>query len=263
LRMWASLAVLRRCDCIQANSRFTRQFLLKLGVREDRIVVTTPGIDVQKLVCNKSMAPSLASRLAEKRIVLTVGRFVPRKGQEMVLRALPRIVEAFPDLVYVMAGGGGDAGYRAQCDAVIREQRLENHALILEDLDNESVAWLYDACEVFIMANHAMPDGDTEGYGIVFLEAGAFGKPVIGGRDGGVPDAVDEGITGLLVNGLDTDDIARAITAILSDADTARRMGEAGRHKALRNAWGEKSREYRNLLGRLAAGARRPGMLTR
>ncbi len=66
----------------------------------------------------------------------------------------------------------------------MEELGLQDHALILVNPDNESVAWLYDACEVFLMANRTLPDGETEGYGIVFLEAGAWGKPVIGGRAG-------------------------------------------------------------------------------
>ncbi len=185
LRWWASLAALRRCDCIQAASGFTKQVLVRLGVPPERIIVTTPGIDLDKANSPKVIAPSVASQLAGKRIVLSVGRFTPRKGQDMVLRAIARLLPGFPNLALVLAGGVTDPGYRKLCDTVIREHGLQDHVRVFEDLDNAAVAWLYDACEMFIMANRQMPDGDTEGYGIVFLEAGAFGKPVIGGCTAG------------------------------------------------------------------------------
>jgi phosphatidylinositol alpha-1,6-mannosyltransferase len=211
----------------------------------------TPGVDVGKVICEAAITPALASQLAGKRLLLTVGRFVPRKGQDMVLRALPRIVENFPDLIYVMAGAG-DAARRDSLNAMIRQFGLQDHAMILDNPDNASVAWLYKSCEVFVMANRTMPNGDTEGFGIVFLEAGAWGKPVIGGRAGGVVDAVDDGITGLLVDGTSADEIADAIQRLLSDKDLARRLGEAGRQKSLRNTWKAKSDEYRCLLDDLA-----------
>lgn len=254
LRRWASRAVLRRCDCVQTCSSFTKQVLIQMGVHPDRIVVTTPGIDVAKINSPKAIKSSVASQLTGKRIVLTVGRFMPRKGHDKVLHAIARLVKEYPDLVYVLVGGVTDLAYRALCDEVIREHHLDNHVYVFENLDNTSVAWLYDACEIFIMANCEMPDGDTEGYGIVFLEAGAFGKPVIGGRAGGVVDAIDDGKTGVLIDGKDVEAIALAIAAFLSDPTTAKQMGEAGRQKALRNAWDVKSREYCVLLDRLASG---------
>ena len=103
------------------------------------------------------------------------------------------------------------------------------------------------------MANRTMANGNTEGYGIVFLEAGAHGKPVIGGRAGGAVEAVDDGSTGILVDGNQVKDIQRAVRVLLDDLEMASRMGAAGRQKASENDWRSKSLEYRKLIRDLAA----------
>ena len=248
-----SFGVLKRCDCIIAASQFTKQVLLRLGVREERICVITPGTDTRKSIALNRVQPEIMSLALGRRVLLTVGRLVPRKGQDMVLRALPQIVAQFPDLLYVIAGGArGPAkeNYRK----MVQDQGLQNNVVILDNPSGESITALYAACEIFIMANRTMPDGDTEGYGIVFLEAGAWGKPVIGGRAGGVVEAVDDGVTGILVDGASVDDIARAIERLLTDATLAHRMGEAGKIKFQKNGWDQKSEQYLGLIERVAGG---------
>ena len=106
------------------------------------------------------------------------------------------------------------------------------------------------------MANRTLPNGETEGYGIVFLEAGAHGKAVIGGRAGGAVEAVDDGSTGILVDGNHIEDVRRAISLLLDDPEMAGRMGEAGRRKASENDWPSKSLEYWKLIRDLAAARR-------
>jgi phosphatidyl-myo-inositol dimannoside synthase len=246
---------LRGADLVHANSLFTEQVLLDRGVPGDRIHVMHPGIDLEKFEGPARIDPAIEARLAGKRVLLTVGRLVPRKGQDMVLRALPRLLEAYPDLHYVMAGGtdGPDPRAHQSYEDLVNRLGVGDSASLLPNLDNASVAWLYDRCEVFIMANRTMADGNTEGYGIVFLEAGAHGKPVIGGRAGGAVEAVDDGSTGILVDGNQVEDIRLAVSLLLDDPEMAGRMGAAGRRKASENDWRSKSLEYRTLIGDLAA----------
>jgi phosphatidyl-myo-inositol dimannoside synthase len=246
-----ALRLLRHCDIVQTISDFTRSELLRCRVPEDRIVLITPGIDLDKSHCDHPIAAEIAARLAGKRILLTVGRFSARKGQDMTIRALPRVLSEHPDVVYVMAGGGSYENYEEYVH-LVSERNLQDNAIFLRDLDNDSVAWLYQHCEVFIMANRTLANGDTEGYGIVFLEAGAWGKPVVGGRAGGAVDAVDDGVTGILVDGTSEQEIAEAVNRLLSDKDLARRMGEAGRRKAKENSWDAKCETYRHLIETLA-----------
>jgi phosphatidylinositol alpha-1,6-mannosyltransferase len=251
LARWA----LRRCDFVLTIGGFTKSELLGCGVREDRIAVITPGIDLNKRRYDRPIAAEIASRLAGKRLILTVGRFTRRKGQDMTLRALPRVLSRHPDVVCVMAGGVCYDNYD-DCVRLIDELNLQNHTILLKDPDDDSVTWLYEHCEVFIMANRTLADGDTEGYGIVFLEAGAWGKPVVGGRAGGAVDAVDDGVTGILVDGTSAESIADALNRLLYERELARRMGEAGHRKATQNSWDAKSDEYRGLIETLANSAK-------
>ena len=251
----ATVAALRRTERMLTIATFGKEALLKIGIPEERIEIITPGIDVAKTPDEIHIDPGIASRLAGKRILLTVGRLVARKGQDMVIRALPELVAQYPALHYVIAAGGLNAETgRESCEKLASELGVRGHVSVFANLDNASVAWLYQACEIFIMANRTMPNGDTEGYGIVFLEAGAWGKPVIGGRAGGVVDAVDDGSTGILVEGTRADDIAQAIEKLLSDGALAKRMGAAGREKVLRNGWDSKAGQYGRMIDRLAGG---------
>lgn len=238
---------LRRCDRVLTVGGFTKSQLIACGVPEQRIFVITPGIDLNKSRRGRPIAAEIASRLAGKRLVLTVGRFMPRKGQDMTIRAMPRVLARHPNVAYVMAGGGHCDNYD-ECVQLVDQLNLRDHAFLLRDLDDESIAWLYEHCDVFVMANRTMPDGDTEGYGIVFLEAGAWGKPVVGGRAGGAVDAVDDRVTGILVDGYSEQSIADGIDQLLSDPSLAQRMGEAGRRKANDNSWNAKCRDYCQLV---------------
>ena len=247
---------LRGADLVHTNSRFTEKVLLDRGVRQDRIRVMNPGIDLEKAQGPARIDAVIEARLAGKRVLLTVGRLQARKGQDMVLQALPELLEDYPDLHYVMAGGADPRAQQKYQD-LVDGLGVGDSATILPNLNNASIAWLYDRCEVFVMANRTMPNGDTEGYGIVFIEAGAHGKPVIGGRAGGAVEAVDDGSTGILVDGYHVEDIRRAVRLLLDDRELAGRMGEAGRRKAGESSWPRKSLEYRRLIRELAATRRR------
>lgn len=253
LQYKATVFALRRTERILTIASFGKTTLMEIGISEERIEVITPGIDVAKTPDEVRIDPKIASCLVGKRILLTVGRMVARKGQDMVIKVLPELMAQYPTIHYVIATEGlnAEAG-KAGCEKLASELGVRDHISVFTNLDNAAVAWLYHACEIFIMANRTMPNGDTEGYGIVFLEAGAWGKPVIGGRAGGVVDAVDDGSTGILVDGTRTDDIVRAIKKLLSDGAMAKRMGEAGRGKVVRNGWDMKAGQYCRMLDQLA-----------
>jgi phosphatidyl-myo-inositol dimannoside synthase len=216
-----------------AISAFTRDELIAFGVAPSQIEVVHPGAPDPR--------PLPPERLAEVRyrfvlddapVILAVGRLIPRKGHRTLVRAMPRILERFPNAVLVIAGQG------PLTHAVTQEAwrcAVRNQVRLLAGLSDEDVAALYQVCDVFALPTGEEPErarrGQVEGFGLVFAEANAYSKPVVAGRSGGVVDAVLDGETGLLVEPNDTDALANAICTLLGDADLARRLGENGRRR--------------------------------
>lgn len=256
----------RRLDLVIASSPTTEGLLHKMHFNRERIVVITPGLDESKMpsadlghgeakVLNADFALAMMSRpralsenLSLSPMLLCLGRLISRKGQDVLLQALPRVLQEFPTAHLVLAGCGPDEG---KLRAIIERLNLASNVSLLTQVSNPESAWLYAHCTVFCMPNRTLPNGDSEGYGIVFLEAGAWSKPVIGGRAGGAVDAVDDGITGLLVDSQDAKAVAAGILQLLNNPDLCQRMGQAGRQKALLNGWQAKSEQFKGLVERL------------
>jgi phosphatidylinositol alpha-1,6-mannosyltransferase len=225
---------LRRADAVVAVSRFTRQALIEqMQVDPAKIELIHNGVDLDRF----QPAPrneTLLDRyhLHDRRILLTVGRLVPRKGIDMMLRALPEILQQCPDVHYLIVGVGP---YRDDLEQLVRQLHLADHVTFTGTVASAELADHYRLCDLFVMPNREMEDHDTEGFGLVFLEANACGKAVVGGRAGGAVEAVRDGENGLLVNGADAGEIATAIIRLLTDSELRQRL-EAGGLAAARAA---------------------------
>jgi phosphatidylinositol alpha-1,6-mannosyltransferase len=170
-------------------------------------------------------------QLENRRVILTLSRIVPRKGFDVTLRAVKLLKAEFPDLVYVIAGRGPDLPRLQQ---LIGEWGLEDSVRYVSDCPPFPASKnIYGLCDVFCMPNRQMPDGEREGFGIVFLEAALAGKPVIAGRSGGAPDAVIHEETGLVVDPESEEEVAAAIRRLLTDTAFAALLARAARHRAL------------------------------
>jgi phosphatidylinositol alpha-1,6-mannosyltransferase len=221
---------LRHADWVLANSDFTRDTLISLiGVAPERIALIYPTVDVERYRSNLPHEDLRASigLAAEQRLVLSVGRLTRRKGFDMVIRSLPELLRQKLDVHYALIGIGDDRDYLAN---LAREMGVSNRVHLLGHVPAEDLPRWYNACDMFVMPNRDIK-GDTEGFGLVFLEAGACGKPVISGRAGGTGSAVEEGVTGLRVDGEKVADVAAGIGEILSNPEKARAMGAAARQR--------------------------------
>lgn len=226
---WLLPTIYRRAAAIIANSRHTTALLKNLGVEPDKIHLIHPGVDAQAFAGRGEDAQRIRDRhhLGAASVLLTVGRMQRRKGQDMVVQALPRIAQAMPHVRYVLVGNGEES---AALQALARRLGVGERVIFAGEVADDELAAYYAACDLFIMPNRQI-DGDLEGFGIVFLEAGAAGKPVIGGSSGGTADAIVNEITGLRVDGTDVEAITTAVVALLTDTTRAKTMGEAGRRR--------------------------------
>lgn len=225
------IAVMNTAERVLPVSAFTRDRLIEAGVAEEKICLIYNGIDLEDFAEPADVSVLLQEKgLAGKRLILTVGRLVERKGHDTVIRGMPALLREVPDAVYVIVGEGPE---RAKLCELAEREGVAERVFLLGRVSREEMVGLMSRSDVFVMPSRQVGTS-VEGFGIVFLEAGALGKPVVGGRSGGIPDAIDDGITGLLVDPLDPAAVAGAVSRILLTPALARRMGEAGRERAAR-----------------------------
>jgi phosphatidyl-myo-inositol dimannoside synthase len=224
---WLIPRLYNDAGAIIANSSETKGLLEGIGVCSKKIHVIHPGVEATVFQPGDDVARATRQRhnLGQSPVLLTLGRLQRRKGQDMVIQALPRIAKSFPDVKYVIVGAGEEYDFLQR---LAREVGVQDKVIFVGQIDSDEQAAYYAACDVFLMPNRQI-GADIEGFGIVFLEAGAAGKPVIGGRSGGTGEAIQDGVTGIRVDGENVDAISAAVIDLLSDSRKARAMGERAR----------------------------------
>jgi phosphatidylinositol alpha-1,6-mannosyltransferase len=225
-------AILRRADRIVANSRFTAGEVVRLGADPARVRVLHPVVDAERFNA-ESVAASIRARygLAGQTVVLTVARLVRRKGHDNVLQALAQVREEFPDVHYLVVG---DGPARGDLERTAGRLGIAERVTFAGFVPEEELPGCYAAADLFVMVSRERPSkGDVEGFGIVYLEASAAGRPVVAGRSGGVEDAVEDGVSGILVDPEDPGAVSEAMTRLLRDPDLRRRMARAGRERVV------------------------------
>lgn len=213
-------------DAVIANSEFTRQSLLRLGVPKERICKITPGVHVERFqpaACDADLRNSYG--LKEKLILLTVARLVPRKGHRLVMQALSKLKAKFPNAHYLIVGKGPE---EPELRKLASEFGISDRVIFAGYVPAEKLPEFYRLCDIVVMPNRVDETGDLEGFGMVFLEANAAGKPAVAGRTGGAAEAVADGSTGYLVDPEDADELASVLDRLLADKNLRDRLGSAG-----------------------------------
>lgn len=215
-----------------AISRFTAARLKEFGAPPDTIRVILPGAPPAPAITPAESNPMRARLgLGTAPYLLCTGRFIPRKGQRALIQAMPSILERCPGLQLVLAGRGPEM---AACREHARALGIDGLVHFPGYVEQDLLAALYAGCTCFVLPAAEAPGGQVEGFGLVFTEAHAHGKPVVAARSGGVPDAVIDGETGLLVPPDDPEALAKAVTRIVRDPEFAAALGAAGRRRVER-----------------------------
>ncbi|MGH7150347.1 MAG: glycosyltransferase family 4 protein, partial [Planctomycetota bacterium] len=224
-KILAMRRVYAEADRVLANSAYAAGLLRAFGHESGNVVVHHPGVDAGRF---RPEGPDLRRELGleGRRVLLTVGSLMERKGQVAVVGAMPDLLRRVPDAVYLVAGAGPEEGAIREA---VRARGVEASVRLLGRVPEERLPSLYRSADVFVLANRRPPDGDLEGFGIVYLEAAASGLPVVAGVQGGNGEAFVEGRTALRANPEDPANLAQVLGGILADSDRARRLGEEGR----------------------------------
>lgn len=228
----------RKADFISAAavisiSDATIRQLLDIGVKKENICLIPPGInpDALKPLPQHEFKQILRKfNLEDDHYVLFLGRLVRRKGVDLLIRSFASLDSDLRTFRLAIAGTGPEeAGLRQLCAEIHIEDRVQ----FVGKVDQETKRGLYQGCALFVTANRPL-ENDMEGFGIVFLEAAAFGKAVIGGDNGGVPDAVINGETGILVDtSCDEAPLREAFVRLLRSPALRRQLGRNGQERAL------------------------------
>lgn len=258
--LWRRKMALRAFDgagVVIAVSRFTAAKLRESGVAGPRIEVIPNGADDG--VFRPASAEEAARTRAELGLgsgpaVLTVGHVSERKGQWVVARALGAVIERVRGVEYWLVGLPTE---RERVEVAAREAGVADRIRFLGRLPQERLARVMQACDVFAMTSVMTDDGDYEGYGIAVLEAALCGKAAVVSDCGGLPEAVVDGETGLVVRQRDVAGTAEALGRLLGDAGFRRKLGDNARARALsKGTWAMRMQEYDRLLRELAGAGR-------
>lgn len=230
-------------DHIITNSAFTKDECIRLGARPEAIQQTALGFSVSDSEAHAPRAQgALCGRwkhLEGKQIILSVARLSERyKGHDILIHALPLVAAKVPEALCVIVGEGW---LRPYYESLSHSLGVTDKVLFTGAIIDEELRAFYEVCDVFALCSRErLIDGGAEGFGIVFIEANSYGKPVVGGRSGGIPDAVIDGVTGLLVSPTNELEIADALIRLLTDEGLAHRLGQQGRERAFNELRWEK-----------------------
>ncbi len=221
---------LRHANTVIANSDFTQQTLIGMGVQQERIKIIHPGVDIGRFRPGLPFE-DLRERLglaSGARLILSVGRLSRRKGFDTVIRGLPGLLESGLDVHYAIIGIGEDEAYLRQ---LAIDNGVASRVHQLGHVPMEELPRWYNASDLFVLANREIA-GDTEGFGIVFLEAAACGKAALAGVAGGVGSAVLDGLTGRCVDGADPAAVAATLRELLTAEEKRNRLAGEGLRRA-------------------------------
>ena len=225
----AMKSISRQVNTLTYLGEFTRNAISKsvTKVAAQSMVKIAPGIDTDHFSPQDARELRNELGLTEKKVIVSVGRLVHRKGQDVLIEAMPAIIKDVPEAHILMIGEGP---YRSYLENRVRALGIQERVTFIGRIQYADLPRYICAGDLFVMPSRSRLAGlEVEGLGIVYLEASACGLPVIAGDSGGAPDAVLEGQTGLVVDGTSKLDVAAAVVELLLDPDRSRAMGVRGR----------------------------------
>ncbi len=237
------LEVLNNVETIVANSEYTKDLAIELGVKEDKIVVINPGVDkVEEL--DKKTLDKVDNLLKHKSPrLITVSRFDKRKNHEKVIMALRNLKQIYPSIVYICVGYGDE---EENIKKLVAELGLQPQVMFFKDISNELKNALVAKSNIFVMPS-IIHKKSVEGFGIAYVEAAQYGLPSLGGEDGGAADAIEHQKTGLICDGNELDEVYSSINSMIEN-NKYLEYGKAAKEQSSKFQWNKIIDEYKKIL---------------
>jgi phosphatidylinositol alpha-1,6-mannosyltransferase len=207
------LKVLNNVEKVIANSKYTKNLAIEIGVKEENIIVINPGIDPIKDLDQKSLEKVESLLKVKTPRLITVSRFDKRKNHEKVIMALRNLKQIYTDIIYICIGYGDE---EESIKDLVKELDLEGQVMFFKDISEDLKNALVAKSNIFVMPS-TIYKSSVEGFGIAYTEAAQLSVPSIGGKDGGASDAIDHGKTGLICDGNNLDDIYSSINSMFEN----------------------------------------------
>lgn len=246
-KRWIATRVLRRATWVIANSEYTKKIVLGYGIDPKKVTVLTPcpSVDVNPRADASYLHIPVSSYPSPWRL-LTIARFVERKGYDTAVRVAAELKKQGKKFQWTFVGDGPD---RSRIEALVKELDVSDCIQFEHSVKAQQLADFYQKADCFVFLPRELPNGDVEGFGMVCLEALLYGLPVVASKSGGVPEAVVDGVTGVLTSTTDIQKIAEDITSLMQDSKKRQAMGTAGRERVLKEfQWKDRFEVLQNII---------------
>ena len=235
--------ILNNVDHVIANSIFTKNLAINMGVNENKIDVINPGVDAVKEISKKDLDKAEKIFNGKSNRLITVSRFDKRKNHEKVIMAIRNLKELYPNIIYICIGYGDE---EQNLKKLVNELNLNNHVIFLKNVETELKNALICKSNIFVMPS-IIHNKSVEGFGIAYIEAAQYGIPSIGGKDGGASDAILHEKTGLICDGNNLEEIYSSIDKMLKD-HKYREYGKEAKKFSENFCWNKIIKSYQKIL---------------
>ena len=237
------IKVLNNLEIVIANSQYTKDLAINNGVIKEKIKVINPGVNPVKEL-NKNSLGKVESLLKVKTPrLITVSRFDKRKNHEKVIMALRNLKQQYPNIVYICIGYGDE---EQNLKKLVQELNLNSQVMFFKDISNDLKNALLAKSDIFVMPS-TIHKTSVEGFGIVYVEAGQYGVPSLGGKDGGASDAIHHDKTGLICDGNNLDDIYSSLNSMIENKKYLE-LGKNSKEYVSKFEWQKIFEEYKKIL---------------
>ena len=237
------LKAFNNVDQVVANSQFTKNLAVEIGIDENKITVINPGVFPAKNLDNSSMKEAEKLLKNKNPRLITVSRLDKRKNHEKVIMALRNLKQIYPNIVYTCIGCGDE---EENLKKLTKELKLNQQVLFLKNINQDLKNSLVSKSNVFVMPS-IIHKNSVEGFGIAYVEAAQCGVPSIGGKDGGASDAIQNNETGIICDGNNLEEIYSSIDLVLKN-NSYKELGEKAKEYSTKFEWNNIVKEYLKIL---------------